>query len=92
MKIEIANIYINFSEIMKEEYKNLIEFLNDEHIVFKDVTKEIDKLKQQLEQKNKLIKRARKRLGTFADETGENGNAYAICVDVLDILNKGVDE
>ncbi len=90
--IEIANIYINFSEIMKEEYKDLIEFLNDEHIFFKDVTKEINKLKQQLEQKNKVIEKARKRLGSFADEMGQNGNAYVICVDVLDILNKGVNE
>ena len=43
--IEIANIYINFSEIMKEEYKDLWEFINDEHIVAKDVTNEIIELK-----------------------------------------------
>lgn len=54
--------------------------------------KENKELKEKLEKKNKVIERTRKRLGDFADEMVDNGNAYAICVDVLDILNKGVDE
>ena len=32
--ITVADISISFPEIMEEEYKDLITFLNDNHIVF----------------------------------------------------------
>ena len=32
--ITVADISIRFPEIMEEEYKDLITFLNDNHIVF----------------------------------------------------------
>lgn len=51
--IKTANIYINFSEIMEEEHKDLWEFINEEHIVAKDVTKNVIDLQQRI---NKAIK------------------------------------
>lgn len=46
--ITVADISIRFPEITEEEYKDLIEYLNDEHIVFeltdnKDLRQRIDK-------------------------------------------------
>ena len=49
--IEVANVYFNFPEIMKEEYKDLWEFINEEHIVAKDVTQEIEELKEKSKSK-----------------------------------------
>ena len=53
-----ADIYLRFPEIMEEEYKDLIEFLEDEHILFERSTtkvlnleKENKNLQSQLEQK-----------------------------------------
>ncbi|MCI8670934.1 MAG: hypothetical protein HFI36_02710 [Bacilli bacterium] len=48
ISIETADISIRFPEIMEEEYKDLIEYLNDEHIVFEmrdnsDLQQRIDK-------------------------------------------------
>lgn len=48
ISITVADISIRFPEIMEEEYKDLIEYLNDEHIVFTmydniDLQQKIDK-------------------------------------------------
>lgn len=32
--IQVADVTIRFPEIMEEEYKDLMEYLNDNHIVF----------------------------------------------------------
>lgn len=46
----IEDVYFNFPEMMKEEKKDLIEFLKDEHIVYKNVTNKTHKLQQRYEQ------------------------------------------
>jgi len=48
----------------------------------------IQKLEEKLQQKVEVIEKARKRLGHFADELASDSNAYAVCVDALDILNR----
>lgn len=35
-----------------------------------------------------MIKKAINKLGKYADELTDNGNAYAICVDLLDLLKE----
>ena len=71
--IEIADVYINFPEIMKEEYKDLWEFINDEHIVAKDVTKDIINLKQRINKATELLER---RI-TFCEN--DSYGAYEVC-------------
>lgn len=36
--IECADIYLRFPEIMKEEFDDLLEFLEDEHIRYEGAT------------------------------------------------------
>lgn len=54
-------------------------------------TKLIDEIKQ-LEKENQkykeVINKAINKLGKYADEMANNANAYAICVDLLDILKE----
>ena len=45
-------------------------------------------LKEQLKQRDEFIAEAINKLGRYADEMTNNGNAYAICVDLLDKLKK----
>ena len=43
---------------------------------------------KQLKQRDEFIAEAINKLGRYADEMTNNGNAYAICVDLLDKLKK----
>ena len=43
---------------------------------------------KQLKQRDQFIAEAINKLGRYADEMTNNGNAYAICVDLLDKLKK----
>ncbi|MCI8670937.1 MAG: hypothetical protein HFI36_02725 [Bacilli bacterium] len=45
-------------------------------------------LENQLKQRDEVIDEAINKLGRYADEMNRNGNAYAICVDLLDKLKK----
>jgi len=47
--ISCADIYLRFPEIMKEELDDLVEFLNDEHIVVEGATKKFKKLQQRID-------------------------------------------
>lgn len=47
---------------------------------------ESQQLKEQLKQRDEIIDDAINKLGRYADEMTNNGNAYAICVDLLDKL------
>lgn len=47
--ISCADIYLRFPEIMKEELDDLVEFLNDEHIVFEGATKKFKELQQRID-------------------------------------------
>lgn len=50
--IKIADIYLRFPEIMEEELDDLVEFLDDEHIVYEGATKKFKDLENQLKQAN----------------------------------------
>ena len=52
-----ADVYLRFPEIMEEEYRDLLEYLDDEHILYERCTGEVNDLQnkvQQLEEKEEL--------------------------------------
>ncbi|HIQ91021.1 MAG TPA: hypothetical protein IAB27_05310 [Candidatus Coprosoma intestinipullorum] len=46
------------------------------------------RLKNKIQKYKEVINKAINKLGRYADETINNANAYAICVDLLDILKE----
>ena len=50
---------------------------------------EIELLEQENKKYKEVINKAINKLGIYADKMTDNANAYAICVDLLDILKKG---
>ena len=61
--IECADIYLRFPEIMKEEFDDLLEFLEDEHIryegatdVFMNLQNKVKKQKEVIDKVYELIK------------------------------------
>lgn len=61
--IKCADIYLRFPELMKEELDELIEFLNDEHIVYEGATKEFKELQQkEVVRENKILRKVREEL------------------------------
>lgn len=89
--IKTANIYINFSEIMEEELKDLWEFINEEHIVAKDVTKEVVDLQQRIDKAIEYInKHKRNVIIPITNEEYEHLDDENIC-ELLSIL-KGDNE
>ena len=49
---------------------------------------EIELLEQENKKYKEVINKAINKLGKYADEMANNANAYAICVDLLDILKE----
>ena len=52
-----ADVYLRFPEIMEEEYRDLLGYLDYEHILYERCTGEVNKLQtkvQQLEEKEEL--------------------------------------
>lgn len=67
-----------------------LEFEEPEHTTYDEIIEKIVNLKGsaiKLQQRDEVIKKTRNKLGRYADEMVSNGNAYAICVDLLDTLN-----
>lgn len=65
--IVCSDIYMRFPEIMEEEFDDLLEFLEDEHIrcegatdVFMDLQKENKQLQQQVKKQKEVINKAMK--------------------------------
>lgn len=54
--LTVADIYLRFPEIMEEEYKELLEYIDDSHLVFERCTSNILDLKKKNEQLNQRIK------------------------------------
>ena len=48
----------------------------------------IDKLEQENKKYKEVIDKAMSKLGRYADELTGNGNAYAVCVDLLGVLKE----
>lgn len=69
-----------------ENFEKLYDSMTD--YTRKSYVKEIYKLQNQFKQRDEVIDEAINKLGRYADEMNRNGNAYAICVDLLDKLKK----
>lgn len=54
----------------------------------KTLWKYIKELQQENQKYKEVIDKAISKLGRYADELTSNGNAYAVCVDLLDILKE----
>lgn len=54
----------------------------------KKLQQENQQLKDQLKQRDEVINKSINKLGRYVDEMVDNGNAYAICVDLLDTLQR----
>ena len=71
--------------------KNCPNFKNKTCDVYVDVLERINQELQQQNQKYKeVIDKAINKLGIYADKMIDNGNAYAICVDLLHLLKEEV--
>ena len=57
---------------------------------FKNKTCEVyvDVLERENQKYKEVIDKAMSKLGRYADELTSNGNAYAICIDLLEILKE----
>ena len=53
--IECADIYLRFSEIMKEEFDDLTEFLEDEHIRYEGATDIFIDLQNRVKKQKEVI-------------------------------------
>lgn len=53
-----------------------------------DLVTENKELKSENQKYKEVIDKAMSKLGRYADELTGNGNAYAVCVDLLDILKE----
>lgn len=54
--IVTADIYIRFPEIMEEEYKELLEYIKDENLVYEHCTGKILDLQERINQAEECIK------------------------------------
>ena len=70
-----------------ERYKHLCTEFNDINYCV-DLEKYTNKLQQENKKYKEVIDKAISKLGRYADELTSNGNAYAVCVDLLDILKE----
>ena len=59
--------------------------------IFNELFDELSNLQQENKQLSGIIDKAINKLGIYADKMIDNGNAYAICVDLLHLL-KEVDK
>ena len=77
---------LEIDDISKDDINELVNILSDNKIKF-HVLKSDKELKENQKYKE-VINKAINKLGRYADETINNANAYAICVDLLDILKE----
>lgn len=54
----------------------------------KTLWKYIKELQQENQKYKEVIDKAISKLGRYADELTSNGNAYAVCIDLLDVLKE----
>ena len=53
-----------------------------------EIAKSISDLEKENQKYKEVINKAINKLGIYADKMTDNANAYAICVDLLDILKE----
>lgn len=56
--------------------------------IFDELFNEMGNWKKESQKQKEVIDKAMSKLGRYADELTGNGNAYAVCVDLLDILKE----
>lgn len=56
--------------------------------IFNELFDELSNLQQENKQLSGIIDKAINKLGIYADKMIDNGNAYAICVDLLHLLKE----
>lgn len=56
--------------------------------VFEELFDELSNLQQENKKYKEVIDKAINKLGIYADKMIDNGNAYAICVDLLHLLKE----
>lgn len=90
-----ANKCDELYDCTKEEYnamcENGIKLCNKYDDLKELLSQREEELNTCMIERNKfldIIERAINKLGRYTDEMTDNGNAYAICVDLLDILRK----
>lgn len=76
----------------REDYSNYYIQGSDHYLIPKDIFDELftemGNWKKEAHQYKEVIDKAMSKLGRYADELTGNGNAYAVCVDLLDILKE----
>ena len=78
---------IRLGKFDKEGYKqNFSKGELARELVF--MNKDYEALKKENKKYKEVINKAINKLGKYADEMANNANAYAICVDLLDILKE----
>lgn len=65
-----------------------LDIANARADLLSELQPEIDNLKKENQKYKEVIDKAMSKLGRYADELTGNGNAYAVCVDLLDILKE----
>lgn len=92
--IVCSDIYMRFPEIMEEEFDDLLEFLEDEHIryegatdVFMGLQKENKHLEQQCKKQKEVIDKAVKYIDDLRDESAERQEFYNCFPDDLYIAD-----
>lgn len=90
----------DISEMSLEEIRAFTDTLSKEEFIFalciakayEELEQKHQLLKEQLQQRNDVIIKVRNKLGRYVNEIVSNGTAYAICVDLLDILNRFLEK
>lgn len=84
--------YLNQLTFERNMLQDLVDSgeISKEDKEFIDMTHRNTELLEQLKQRDEVIDKAINKLGRYADEMyySHNGNAYAICVNLLDTLKK----
>ena len=76
----------------REDYSKYYINGSDHYLIPKDIFNELfnemENWKKEAQKQKEVIDKAINKLGVYADEISDNGNAYAICVDLLQLLKE----
>lgn len=76
----------------REDYSKYYINGSDHYLIPKDIFDELfnemNNWKKEAQKQKEVIDKAINKLGVYADEISDNGNAYAICVDLLQLLKE----
>lgn len=76
----------------REDYSKYYIQGSDHYLIPKDIFDElfteIENWKKEARKSEEVIDKAMSKLGRYADELTGNGNAYAVCVDLLGMLKE----